>query len=188
MYVFRFSLAYFEKHLCFPEHENLLLVGNENPIPQMVLNEKAVEGHIEKSEDTKDGVNNSDIDAKTLLPVDVVTDNISGSTYPPQSTPSKFSRTSLMFTTPTKTAKSAERKNCVLDVNKENIDSSANKTEPGKIKIVVTDSAMSLGKLKKECKMHQVRLLLLQCLTKFTCLSVVSQQNFNVLHQFCLHF
>ncbi|XP_057540793.1 uncharacterized protein LOC130818642 isoform X2 [Amaranthus tricolor] len=131
------------------------LSGNENPIPQMVLNEKAVEGHIEKSEDTKDGVNNSDIDAKTLLPVDVVTDNISGSTYPPQSTPSKFSRTSLMFTTPTKTAKSAERKNCVLDVNKENIDSSANKTEPGKIKIVVTDSAMSLGKLKKECKMHQ---------------------------------
>ncbi|CAO2832376.1 unnamed protein product [Amaranthus hypochondriacus] len=144
------------------------LSGNENPVPQRVLDEEAVDSQIEKSEDTKDGATDSDTDDKTFLPVDtllenevasedVVTDNISGTstTYPPQSTPSKFSRTSLMFTTPTKTAKSAERKNCVLDVNKENIDSSANKTEPGKIKIAVIDSAKSLGKLKKEYKMHQ---------------------------------
>lgn len=155
------------------------MIGNENPVPQRVLDEEAVDSQIEKSEDTKDGATDSDTDDKTFLPVDtllenevasedVVTDNISGTstTYPPQSTPSKFSRTSLMFTTPTKTAKSAERKNCVLDVNKENIDSSANKTEPGKIKIAVIDSAKSLGKLKKEYKMHQVRLLLLQCLNK----------------------
>ncbi|KMT16721.1 hypothetical protein BVRB_3g050050 [Beta vulgaris subsp. vulgaris] len=98
-----------------------------------------------------------------VIPEDEVAGNINVATFPPPLTPSKVSsktnKKPLLFTTPsktpTKTPTTAGRKNCILDVNKENIDNSVSK-----IKLAVTGSgkvisAVSMGKLKKEFKVLQ---------------------------------
>ncbi|XP_021762038.1 uncharacterized protein LOC110726815 isoform X2 [Chenopodium quinoa] len=118
---------------------------------------------------------NSVVETANLCPVDILLDNevvseeaVAGDidVVPcPTLTPSKCSSMtkkplSVSMVTPTKSAcktpMSAGRKNRVMDVNKENIDS-ISKTEPGKIKVAVTESgkilsALSMGMLKKEFK------------------------------------
>ncbi|XP_021725774.1 uncharacterized protein LOC110692991 [Chenopodium quinoa] len=118
---------------------------------------------------------NSAIETAKLCPVDILPDNEVVSEEAvvgdidvvpcPTLTPTKCSSMtekplSVSMVTPTKSAcktpMSAGRKNRVMDVNKENIDS-ISKTEPGKIKVAVTESgkilsALSMGMLKKEFK------------------------------------
>ncbi|KAL2921494.1 hypothetical protein RDABS01_012985 [Bienertia sinuspersici] len=146
------------------EHSQECLVesGNEEPsvmVPQTIPEDKANED-VEESEDA-----DADADAETtklydveilldneIASEDAVTGNINVVSCVPQSTPSKCSSS--------KTKKpmqmSAGRKS-VSDDNKENICSSISKTEPGKIKIAVTESVdilspTSMAKLKRDIK------------------------------------